>query len=219
VLFDMDGVLVRTDQLKADAHSATVRQFGGDVAPSFYELYMGNSHAVVRAAFMARAGLSCAPARYTELYQGIYRSLLDAGPPVTPGVPALLEKLAERGIALALVSSSRSWMVDQVLRQTSLERFFQAVVTADDIANPKPAPDAYRFAMERLGVGATGSVAVEDSGPGIEAAAAAGVSVIGFRHSFNRTHDFSKTIAEFDSLEDTAAVLGTIESALVPLHV
>lgn len=212
VLFDMDGVLVRSDELKAAAHSETVKRLGGDVPPSFYQFHMGNSHAVVRAAFLAEAGLECDLSRYTELYHEIYRQLLETNLVVAPGARTLLQTLADRGFALAIVTSSRAWMMNQVLTQTGLGGFFQARISGDDIRRPKPAPEAYVLALRRLGVPSAAAVAVEDSAPGVEAGLAAGVAVIAVRHGFNQTHDFSRATAQFTGLEDVAEIVAVIES-------
>lgn len=219
VLFDMDGVLVQTDRLKAEAHSATVSQLGGNVPPSFYQFHMGNSHAVVRASFLAEAGLECDPREYTQCYHDIYRHLLQTSLVLVPGAVTLLAQLTNRGFSLAVVSSSRSWMMEQVLAQTGMAGFFQARVCAEDVTRPKPAPDAYLAALERLAVGKSSAVAFEDSEPGIEAALAAGLPVLGIRHAYNSSHDFSKTAAQFASLEDRVGILNAIELLVAPVHV
>jgi HAD superfamily hydrolase (TIGR01509 family) len=214
VLFDMDGVLVRTDQLKAEAHSTTIGELGGRVPASFYECHMGNPHNVVRAAFLAEAGLTCAPERYTEIYQQIYKRLLNQNSLTVPGVRELLTELVELDFALAVVSSSRSWMLDRVLGKEKLAGFFNVRVSAEDIYHAKPSPDAYLLALERLTVDGLKGVAMEDSKPGIDAACAAGLPVIAIRHGYNRSHDFTKAVAEFGSLRDTAAVIKAIYAAL-----
>jgi HAD superfamily hydrolase (TIGR01509 family) len=195
-----------------------VHKLGGNVPPSFYQFHMGNSHAVVRAAFMAEAGLNCDPNEYTRIYHETYRHLLETSLVVTPGAHALLQQLTDRGFALAVVSSSRAWMMNQVLDQTKLAGFFHGCVSAEDVTRPKPAPDAYLLALERLGIGSAAAVAVEDSAPGVEAALSAGVTVLAVRHAFNHTHDFSKAAAVFESLDDTAEILSVIDSLIVPAH-
>lgn len=217
VLFDMDGVLVLTDQLKAEAHSATVRKLGGDVPPGFYQLHMGNSHSRVRGAFIAEAGIECDLAEYTRLYHEIYSNLLDTCLQLAPGAAVLLERLVDCGFVLAVVSSSKAWMMERVLVRTRLSDYFQARVCAEDVHRPKPAPDAYLLAMERLATGRGSAVAVEDSGPGVEAALAAGIPVLAVRTAWNRGHNFSRAATEIDSLEDAPGILEVINRLVVPV--
>ena len=88
----MDGVLVLTDQLKAEAHAATVSQLGGRVPSSFYRLHMGKSHAAVREAFLREAAVQANLEEYTQIYHAKYRELLQTSLQVAPGAVALLEK-------------------------------------------------------------------------------------------------------------------------------
>jgi beta-phosphoglucomutase-like phosphatase (HAD superfamily) len=85
VLFDMDGVLVETEILKAQAHSETVRSFGGSVRPEFYDSVMGQSHKAVLSAFLKEAGISVTEDDYSRVCKGIYtdkiRSTISSLPP------------------------------------------------------------------------------------------------------------------------------------------
>jgi len=90
-----------------------------------------------------------------------------------PGIPALLELLVRREFSLAVVSSSRLAIVTQVLRGASLDGYFECLVSADDNIRPKPAPDAYLLALQRLGVRSIAAIAIEDSAVGVTASRAA----------------------------------------------
>ena len=217
VLFDMDGVLVLTDQLKAEAHAETVKLLGGDVPASFYGRHMGKSHQAVRQAFLTQAGITADPDEYTRIYHETYQRLLSTRLEVAPGAVSLLQRLADRGFSLGVVSSSRSWMMDAILTQTHLDRFFNVRVCSEDAERPKPAPDPYLTALKLLGAKERAAVAVEDSQSGVEAAATAGIPVLAMRHALNKEHDFTRAVAEFNSLCDTS-IVDVIESLLVPAH-
>ncbi|QLH76620.1 HAD family phosphatase [Halosimplex rubrum] len=93
----------------------------------------------------------------------------------------LLAELRERGVTVALVSSSPHDWIDVVLDRFGLD--FDAVVSADAFDGPgKPEPGVYEHAAERIGVDPVETVAVEDSLHGIESAGRAGMHVVGFRH-------------------------------------
>ena len=207
VIFDLDGVLVMTEALKAQAHEETVQSFGGSVERSFYGEVMGGSHESVRGAFLKKAGLEIEPADYSERYRETYERLLDSDLGVSPGVSNLLKELKQRGYRLAVVTSSQQWMVDRIFAGTDISQFFDVVVSANDVSRHKPAPDSYLAALERLGAAASSAVVFEDSEVGVAAAAAAGIRVIGLRHAFNAHHDFRQAARTIESFLDTGQVL------------
>jgi HAD superfamily hydrolase (TIGR01509 family) len=180
---------------------------------------MGKPHEAVRSAFVAQAGIAPDLEKYSRLYQEAYRHLLRDRLAVVPGAIELCQELSERGFLLGVVTSSRSWMTDYVLSKTGLDHFFDVQVSAEDVQTPKPAPDAYMLALQRLGVRPATAVAFEDSETGVEAAAKAGITVLAVRHDWNQGHDLSKAVAEFASFRNTALVVGTVESILVPAQV
>lgn len=98
--------------------------------------------------------------------------------PARPGVAELIECAAARGLGLAVVSSSeRSW-VEGHLSRLGLRHRFPFVVTGDDVARPKPAPDPYRVALACLGLPARRALAFEDSAPGVRSARSAGLQCV-----------------------------------------
>ena len=210
VIFDLDGVLVESESLKARAHSAAVGELGGRVPPSYYSHVMGASHEFVRAAFIREGSLTVAPERYSSLYHGIYEQMLE-DLEVTAGARELVEALGDRRYRLGVATSSQPWMVDRILRQTSLGAHFQAVVTAADVEQHKPAPDAYQQALDRLGVIAANATVIEDSESGVTAAVAAGIPTLARRHEMNQRHDLTKAEVVLDSLRQTDQILQWID--------
>ena len=198
VIFDLDGVLVESESLKARAHSAAVGELGGRVPPSYYSHVMGASHEFVRAAFIREGNLTVAPERYSSLYHGIYERMLE-DLEVTAGARELVVALGDRRYQLGVATSSQPWMVDRILRQTGLGGHFQAVVTAADVERHKPAPDAYHQALDRLGVMPA------------NAAVSAGIPTLARRHEMNQRHDLTKAEVVLDSLRQTDQIVQWID--------
>lgn len=98
--------------------------------------------------------------------------------PVRPGVKVLLQEARERGLALAVASSSKHEWVDRELDKRRMRHLFDAVLCADDVARAKPFPDLYLLACERLGSLPLETVAFEDSPNGLAAARAAGLLTV-----------------------------------------
>lgn len=214
VLFDMDGVLVETEHLKAAAHAAAARRFGGKAPEDLYARVMGQPHAFVRAAFIRATNLEIPTAVYTEAYLEIYHHLLETRLRPTPGIPALLSGLQGQGFILALVTSSQARSAEKILGQLELGNYFVTRVAAEDVQRGKPDPEPYLTALARLDLQPNQAVAMEDSQAGIEAAAGAGLEVIALRHPYNAGQDFSKAVQVLDSLTDTLKVIALLEETL-----
>ena len=119
-----------------------------------------------------------------------------------PGAVELVERLRGR-TRLGLASNSPRHLVDAALATARITDAFEAIVTSDDVAESKPAPDIYLLTCERLGVDPADALALEDSASGIAAAKAAGLTCIAVPQ-FAET-DVSAADRVIDSLEDLLA--------------
>lgn len=142
------------------------------------------------------------------------RELLNTVRP-RPGVPDLLTAADEAGIPLAIASNAPADWVEGHLARLGLLHFFEphdAVVTVDRVSRPKPHPEAYLTAVQRLGATPATSVAFEDSATGLAAARAAGLYTVVVPGPMSNGHDLDgadhrpASLAEV-SLEDLAAGL------------
>ncbi len=130
-------------------------------------------------------------ARKTEHYQ----SLIASGRiPLRPGVRRLLEEAYQAGITLGVATTTTPAALDALIEHSLGPEWFDrfAVLAAGDIVPAKkPAPDIYTYAMDRLGVSPRETLAMEDSGNGWKAAAAAGLKCVVTVNDYTRDHDFS----------------------------
>jgi HAD superfamily hydrolase (TIGR01509 family) len=214
VIFDLDGVLVDSESLKAQAHAAAVASFGGRVDPLFYGTVMGGSHEYVRAVYFCETGIDPEPEEYSRRYRNEYDRLLDRGLRPFPSVLEMLGHLRRRGLKLAVATSSKQWMVERVFALVELGPFFDAVISADDVTHHKPHPEAYLLALRKLGVNAASAMVVEDSETGLAAALRAGIRAIAYRHSFNATHNLGSSRGVLDSFDPPEEVAARLESFL-----
>ena len=115
-----------------------------------------------------------------------------------------MKGLRELGdVRVGLASNSPRTLVDAALATARMTDAFDAIVTSDDVEHPKPAPDIYLLACERLGVEPSDALALEDSASGVAAAKAAGLTVFGVPQ-FAET-DVSAADRVIDSLEELLA--------------
>ena len=115
----------------------------------------------------------------TSAWAADYDAIVAAeGISLKPGLDDILDLLDERGVAAAVATSTRRERARAKLDRVGLLHRFAALVGGDDVARGKPAPDIFLAAAERLGVAAGDCIVLEDSEPGIIAAAAAGMTPV-----------------------------------------
>ena len=177
VVFDLDGLLLDSEQLWDAAREDLARERGGRWHPQAQRDMMGMSSAEWSRYMHDVIGLPEPPeeinAEVVRRLERRYREQL----PVIPGAPEAVERLAQRW-PLGLASSSNRELIDLALELMGVADEFQATVSSEEVARGKPAPDVYLEAACRLDIDPTRAAAIEDSHNGIRAAKAAGMRVI-----------------------------------------
>jgi HAD superfamily hydrolase (TIGR01509 family) len=177
VAFDLDGVLVDSEQVWDRVREELTNELGGRWHAHAQRDMMGMSSTEWSAYMHDDLGVPLPPeetsARVAGRVAAVYRSEL----PLIEGAVDAVRRLAPRW-PLAVASSSNRELIDLVLELTGLGDCFAATVSSEEVARGKPAPDVYREAARRLDVEPDVCAAVEDSGNGILAAKAAGMRAI-----------------------------------------
>ena len=146
----------------------------------------------------------------SEAFQNHLRS---DGIALRPGVRETIDQASRDGVQIGLVTTTSPENVAalaEALRPGIDVGEFAVIVDTSDVTESKPAPDAYRFALDRLGEQPGDCVALEDNIGGAHAAAAAGVTCVAFPGVNNASHDFDGVADNVDELDPTelAAILG-----------
>lgn len=207
VLFDFDGVLVDTEWAIYEAWHRTFHAHGQPLPLETYTQCIGSDFDTwsPKLHLEELTGRSFDWHALDEARQvEIRRDLEQAGP--MPGVVALLETLAARGVPLAVVSSSSHAWVDGWLEKLRLMPYFREVVCRGDAPRIKPAPDLWLEAVRRLGFPAAECLAIEDSLNGVKSAKAAGLNVWAVPNRTTACLDFSRADAVIGSLEEVTGV-------------
>lgn len=177
-IFDLDGTLLDTERLALQAGYATLTQLGVPHHAGLLERQIGKDGASGARAIAAIYGDSFPIADFIARWDQLFMELLDQGIPLRPGASALLDQLASLGLSRAIATSSARASATKKLAQTGLAHHFGAVVTFDCVTRPKPDPEAFLLAADRLGADPTRCIAFEDSDTGARAAHAAGMIVV-----------------------------------------
>lgn len=180
VVFDNDGLLLDTESVWTRAEQDLFERRGTEFTPSDKLELVGTSAEIAGGILERRLGEAGRAEELIEELNALVVAELEHGVEAMVGARELLERLRERGTPLALVSNSPLRFVRRSIELASFEEHFDVVVSAHEVAAPKPAPDPYLEACRRLGVEPGPSVvALEDSPTGVAAARAAGLTVIG----------------------------------------
>lgn len=174
-IFDLDGTLVDTMPVHYLAWEAALRKEGlkGRLDENYFYELGGVPSLKVASLLAARHGLRVDPQRLAREKEELYKGSAVALSPIAPVIAFARKARGTHPIAIA--SGGTRDVVASTLGKAGLSELFPVVVTADDVAHGKPAPDMFLLAASRMGVPAQTCLVFEDGEPGIKAAEAAGM--------------------------------------------
>jgi HAD superfamily hydrolase (TIGR01509 family) len=180
VIFDNDGLTLDTEHTWTRAETALYARYGTQFTLDHKREMLGTSGALSALAMERHLGQPGRGRELTvELRELVHSELDGTGVEPMPGVLELLRALRERDIPVGLATNSGRAFATRALRSAGLDASFDAVVSAEEVEHPKPAPDVYLAAAAALGAEPSACVALEDSETGVAADRAAGMTVIG----------------------------------------
>jgi HAD superfamily hydrolase (TIGR01509 family) len=202
VVFDLDGVLLRSEEVWDAVRERYVRERGGRYDEEVQRAMMGMSAPEWSRFLHEEAGV---PEGADEINGEVVRRMLEAYRRELPLLPGAVEAVRRTASAfpLALASSSNREVFEAVLEIAGLADCFRATVSSEEVERGKPAPDVYLEAARRLGVAPERCAAVEDSHAGIRSAHAAGMRVVAIPNAAYPPDD--------EALELADAVVGSLD--------
>lgn len=207
VVFDLDGVLLDSEQLWNEAKRTVVDDAGGRWSDSAPRDMMGMSAPEWVAYLRDELGVDREADAINRAVVDAMRDLYRDELPLLPGAQDTVRALGGRW-PLGLASSSNREVIDLVIGEAGFA--FDAVVSSEEVDRGKPAPDVYLRCAEMLGVEAAACVALEDSSNGLRSAAAAGMAVIAVPNPHYPPDEDALSLAAV-----TVATVGEVDATLV----
>lgn len=198
VIFDLDGVIIDSEELQYQAYTAVLATFGVAVSRAEYGrewVAKGRGPEYAVAAYNLSVSAAELRARKNPVYHAMLRDAVRLMPAAVPA----LERL-HRCFPLALATNSNAADTHFVLDHFELHRYFAAVVTRECYVEAKPAPDAFRAAAVAIDRAPAVCVVIEDAYKGVMAAVGAGCRCIAVPNEFTRENDFSRATRVVESL-------------------
>ena len=199
VVFDLDGVLVDSEQVWDEVREALAHERGGRWHEGAQRDMMGMSSGEWSRYMHDRIGLSESPEEINRLVVERMLERYAAGPPWLPGAVETVRRLAA-DFVLGLASSSNRKLIDRVLEAGGIADCFRATVSSEEVAAGKPAPDVYLEVARRLGADPHECTAIEDSHNGIRSAKAAGMRCVAIPNAHFPPGD---AVAEADAVVES----------------
>jgi HAD superfamily hydrolase (TIGR01509 family) len=177
VIFDLDGVLVESEQLWDAARRELVTEAGGTWRPEATGVMQGMSSTEWSAYLHDALGVPMDPGQISDEVVARLLAMYRAHLPLLPGAVEAVQRLGARW-PLGLASSSNRPVIDAVLDVAGLAPWFRATVSSEEVPRGKPSPDVYLEAARRLDAEPARCAAVEDSANGARSAVSAGMTTL-----------------------------------------
>jgi HAD superfamily hydrolase (TIGR01509 family) len=231
LLFDVDGTLADTEEVHRQAFNEAFKAAGLDWvwSPERYHelLSVTGGKERIRHYLQQQQPGSDLPADTDTFIAGlhadktsIYVSKMTAGRvPLRPGVDRLIREAREKGLRLAIVTTTTPANVGALFRHSFGEHeddWFELVAAGNVVPRKKPAPDIYDYALSRLGLSAGDCLALEDSENGLKSARAAGLDVLITVNQFTDKQDFSGAAVVLDHLGEPGNPCHMLQGCLQP---
>ncbi|NLM76452.1 MAG: HAD family phosphatase [Clostridiaceae bacterium] len=203
LVFDMDGVIIDSEPLHIEITVHVLRKLGGNPEPDEIYEFVGVRNDEMWAILKKRHNIKESVQEILEIHENYKKKRFsEAELETVDGTPELIKEAKEKGLKTALATSSPRFLAEYILKRFDLYKYFDVLVTADDISQSKPNPEIYTRAARALGVKPHECIAVEDAHLGVKAAKAAGMKCIAYVNPNSGNQDLSVADYKVHSIRD-----------------
>lgn len=202
LIFDHDGTLIDTETQDFRSCQTLFAEHDVDLTPQRWaEVVVGHfgGYDIIFDELIATKGAGLTSEMLWTRLRQLWRANFEATT-LMPYVNQVIPALSTAGYRLAVATASDSRWANRWLTTFNLLAYFETIATKDHVTNNKPAPDVYLYAAQQLGVQPEACLVFEDSRAGVQAAKAAGMTVIAVPSPLTRSLDFSQADFMIDDL-------------------
>ena len=203
VIFDMDGVIIDSEPIHFEVDMQTMKDLGCEISVEELEKYVGTTNEYmftdIKKNYNIRKSVEEIINYNVEM---VKNKIIQSNLEPIEGIRELLIDLKNKNIPAAIASSSPKDFIDVVVSKFELKDYFKYIVSGEEVANGKPAPDVYIETAKKLGLSPKDCTVIEDSKNGVLAAKTAGMKCIGFQNSNSGNQDLSKADAIVKSIAE-----------------
>lgn len=179
-LFDMDGLMIDSDSVISESYETVMKEYGKK--PKLNERGIVHTPGIsaidnwktLASTYKINEDISILVSKKSKLHE----SLIKKGVKSMPGLHELLILLKDKNIKIAIASSSKMSVIHSVVEHLDIQKYFDVIVSGEEVENGKPAPDIFLKAAHKLNVKPMRCVVLEDSINGVKAAKAGGMKCI-----------------------------------------
>ncbi|MFD2567865.1 HAD family hydrolase [Pseudotenacibaculum haliotis] len=207
VIFDMDGVIIDSEELHKRAYYETFKSIGVEVSDELYKTLTGSSTINAFQKLVAHFNLDHDPEALVLNKRGRYVDFFENDPTLhlVKGVEDIIKYFYNKGITLVLASSSAMVNIDRVFNRFDLNQYFTAKISGADLTASKPHPEIFEKAAVLGNTPKEHCVVIEDSDNGVKAANDAGIFVFGYHNPLaadQTLENADRVIREFSEMKD-----------------
>lgn len=203
VIFDMDGVIIDSEPIHLEVDIQTMRNLGCDISVEELETYVGTTNEYMLTEIKKNYNISESIEEIISYkVEMTKKKIMQSNIEPIDGIRVLLSDLKNKNIPTSIASSSPRDFIDVVVSKFELQDYFTYIVSGEDVAYGKPAPDIYIETAKKLKLAPEDCTVIEDSKNGVLAAKAAGMKCIGFQNINSGNQDLSKADVIVKSIKE-----------------
>jgi beta-phosphoglucomutase family hydrolase len=200
-IFDMDGVIIDSEPMHFEIDLIMTHQLGLNLTHEDFEKYVGMTNPAMWKHIKEVHKLEPSVDELIRIQMDMkLRILKERDEKPIEGIVSLLQALKKAGYPIGLASSSPILFIQAVLEKLELHPYFSVIVSGEEVAQGKPAPDVFLKAAQLLQVEAEHCAVIEDSRNGVAAAKAAGMACIGYLNPNSGQQDLTRADLIVDSI-------------------
>ncbi|MGH9551890.1 MAG: HAD family hydrolase, partial [Terriglobales bacterium] len=146
LIFDMDGTLIDSEPLHLRAYQSLLSRFEITYTEEDNRQFLGRTDKELSSTLISRYDLKISAEQFVMMKEEILTELMSGGPPARPGVFGVLNAGKERNAPMAVASSATLETIEGVVDALEIRAFFDALVSGEEVAHGKPAPDVFLLA-------------------------------------------------------------------------